>query len=665
MNRFGRFFDRVRRSFGNQQWIQDWIRGKDSGGMDSYAGVNISPESAIRNSAVFNAGWILSNTIAALPLFVYKRVTDGKEKAVDHSLYDLLHIQPNELMSSFIYREMMMWHLLFWGNSYSNIVIDNKGKVTALWPMLPWRMTPEWRYGKMYYKYRLPDNTETILSSEEVLHIPGMSFDGLEGKSVLSCAREGVGLGLALEEFGARFFGQGTQFGGIVEAERTLGPKAEANLRAALKEKYQGISNAHRLLILEDGMKYKQNIIPPNDAQFLESRKFEITEIARFFNIPPHLLKDLDRATFNNIEHMGIEFVTYSLLPWLTRIEQSETIKLLSKPERKVYFIEHLVDGLLRGDLKTRYEAYNIARLGGWMNADEIRALENMNPLPDGQGQSFWMPLNYMDAKKAAEIPVPKEIPDEQASKEIRTIRSAALKGRLANNYRKLFEDTISKIIKFERNGIVKATKSMFGKRKASIKTFNEFLEQFYKEKYDEINKRTKPVVDTYGKVVFDAAANEVKYTDSGGAELDSYMDEYTEAFNLRYIATSKNRLSDAVDGAITEGTDPIVAVENKFDEFEKTRPQTVSLKEVIKIAGAVSILAYGLAGIGKTVWVAAGPEPCDFCLGLSGKTMSLGQPYKSKNDVYKVKGKEPLSFSSNIAHPPLHGGCACQIMPG
>ena len=662
MNRFGRFFDRVRRSFGNQQWIQDWIRGKDSGGMDSFAGVNISPESAIRNSAVFNAGWILSNTIAALPLFVYKRVTDGKEKAVDHSLYDLLHIQPNELMSSFIYREMMMWHLLFWGNSYSNIVENGKGEVTALWPMLPWRMTPEWRNSRMYYKYRLPDNTETILSSGEVLHIPGMSFDGLVGKSVLSCAREAAGLGLALEEFGARFFGQGTQLGGIIEHPRTLQPGPEANLRAALKEKYQGISNAHRILILEEGMQYKQNVIPPNDAQFLESRKFEVTEIARFFNIPPHLLKDLERATFNNIEHMGIEFVTYSLLPWLTRIEQSETIKLLSKPERKVYFIEHLVDGLLRGDLKTRYEAYSIGRMNGWLSADDIRALENMNPLPDGQGKAYWMPLNMMEVGQT-----PPPVIGQSASRkiEMRDARSAALKGRLANSYRKLFEDTVSKIIKFERTGIVKATKSMFGKRKANVKTFNEFLEQFYKDKYDEINKRTKPVVDTYGKVVFDAAANEVKYTDPGGAELDSYMDEYTEAFNLRYIATSKNRLSDAVDGAITEGTDPIVAVENKFDEFEKTRPQTVSMKETIKIAGAVSILAYGLAGIGKTVWVAAGPEPCDFCLGLSGKTMSLGQPYKSKDDVYKVKGKEPLSFSSNIAHPPLHGGCACQIMPG
>ena len=654
-----------KRSFENQQWIQDWLRGKDYGGSASYSGVNVSPESALKNSAVFNAGWILASTVASLPLFVYKRLADnGREKALDHSLYNLLHTQPNKVMSSFSFREMMMWHLLFWGNSYSNIVESNGGQTLALWPLLPWRMTPKWENGKIIYNYRLPDNTEKIIPSEYVLHIPGMSFDGLVGKSVLSCARETVGLSLGLEEFAARFFGQGAQFGGVISHPKTLGPLAEKNLRKALTEKYKGISNSHRMLILEEGMEYNKNTIPPNDAQMLESRKFEVVEVARFFNIPPHLIKDLDRATFNNIEHMGLEFVIFSLTPWLVRIEQSETIKLLSDAEKKIYFIEHLVEGLLRGDIKTRYEAYNIARLGGWMNADEIRAKENMNPLPDDQGKTYWMPLNYIDAKIAAEIPVPKEIPDEQASrKEVRTKRSAALKGRLANRHRKLFEDVTARIIKFEKANILKVAKTMFGKRKVSAKKFEEYLDRFYKEKYSGINKLTRPVVNTFGKVIFDAVTDEV----GGELEadgLDEFLDEYTEAFNLRYISTSKNRLNDTVQAAIDDETDPLVAVESKFEEFEKTRPQTVSLKETIKIAGAISIFGYGLAGISKTVWVAAGSEPCAFCLGLSGKTMSIGQPYKSKDDIYKVKGKEPLSFSNNIAHPPIHGGCECQIMP-
>ena len=193
---------------------------------------------------------------------------------------------------------------------------------------------------------------------------------------------------------------------------------------------------------------------------------------------------------------------------------------------------------------------------------------------------------------------------------------------------------------------------------------FETYLDQFYVDKYEEINKRTKPVVDTYGKVIFNAAMEEVG-ADIDIRELDKFMDEYTEAFNARYIATSKNRLNNSVQDAIGDGLDPVAAVETKFKEFEATRPQTVSLKETIKIAGAVSLFTYAAAGITRTVWVAAGSKPCPFCLGLSGMTVSTGQPYKSKDDIYEVEGKEPLSFSSNIKHPPLHGGCECQIMPG
>ena len=372
-----------KRSFDNQQWLQDFLRGRDYG-TTSNSGTNVGPENAIRNSAVFNAGWILSNTIASLPLFLYKRIPGGKERANDHSLFRLLHTQPNELMTAFSLREMMMWHLLFWGNTYLNILYNTYDDVVALWPLLPWRMDPQWINGKIVYKYRLPDNTETIIPNKDILHIPGMSFNGIVGKSVLSCARETVGLGLALEEFGARFFGHGAQFGGFVQHPKTLGPKAKKYLEESLKQKYTGINNAHKVMILEEGMEYKQNVIPPNDAQFLESRKFEVVEVARFFNLPPHMLKDLDRSTFNNIEHQGLEFVIYTLSPWLKRIEQAEDIKLLKDTEKKTLFIEHLVEGLLRGDIKTRYEAYSEAIEGRWLTVNEVRAKENMPPVPGG-----------------------------------------------------------------------------------------------------------------------------------------------------------------------------------------------------------------------------------------------------------------------------------------
>ena len=220
-------------------------------------------------------------------------------------------------------------------------------------------------------------------------------------------------------------------------------------------------------------------------------------------------------------------------------------------------------------------------------------------------------------------------------------------------------------IVKFEKENIIKITKTMFGQRAGTAKKFESKLDSFYKEKYSGINKLTSPVVNTFGDVMFPVVADEIKYKESGGAEFDKFMDEYTEAFNLRYISTSKNRLNNVVGKALEEGSDPVVAVENQFEKFEETRPETVSLKETIKIAGAVSLFVYGFAGITKTVWVTAGTNPCDFCKNLSGKVISIGKTYKDKDDVMNIKGNNPMSFSSNIMHPPLHGGCVCQIMPG
>jgi len=573
-------------------------------------------------------------------------------------------MQPNSEMSAFNFREMMILHLLFWGNSYSNI-IKNKGQdVIALWPLLPWNMEVGREKGLLIYRYKLPDNTKIIIPNEYILHIPGMSFDGLVGKSLISLAREAIGLGLALEEFGARFFGQGATFGGFIEHPKTLGSKAHANLTAAIKEKYQGISNAHKLMILEEGMTYKQNMIPPNDAQYIESRRFQKEESAMIFNVSPHLIKDLKRATLNNIEHLEIEHVIYTLMPWCKRIENAMSIKLIAQAERKTYFIEHLLDGLYRGDIKTRYEAYAIGKQWGWLNNRMIYRLENIN-VSGPEDDIKWMPLNMIDIKKVS-VPLPEAIPESKNSRklEIRAYRSATLKSRIANSYRGLFEETTGRIIKLEKTNILKAAKSMFKKRSANISDFNEFLEDFYKKKYGEINKRSKPVINTYGKVVFDAAVEEVG-ANPEGKELDKFMDEYTEAFNARYIATSKGRLADTVQTAIDGELDPYNAVESKFTEWEQTRPHTVSLKETIKIAGAVSLLAYGLAGVTKMIWVNTGSKSCPFCEEMNGQVMGIEQPFKLKSDLMEADGKEPLTFSSNIFHPPLHGGCQCQIVPG
>lgn len=373
------------------------------------SGVSVTEETALKSSAVWACVRLLSETVASLPLFLYRYLDPrGKEKAAEHPLYELLHTSPNPEMTSFQMRECMMSHLLTWGNAYALKEYDaDRVNVKAIWPLRPDRIfvarDPETR--EIIYRYtpvygdpvnRLIPGGLIPIPNWRMWHVPGLSFDGLVGYSPISVAREAIGLALATEEFGARFFGQGTNISGVAEHPNVLTDPAAKRLKDSLQEQYEGLGRSHSLLLLEEGMKYERITIPPNDAQFLETRKFQVNEIARIFHVPPHMIGDLDRATFSNIEEQSLEYVIYSLRPWLVRIEQSAVRSLLNPWERSGLFVEHQLSGLLRGDIESRYRAYSIARNWGWMSANDVRDLENMNPLADGD--VYMAPSNMMPA---------------------------------------------------------------------------------------------------------------------------------------------------------------------------------------------------------------------------------------------------------------------------
>jgi HK97 family phage portal protein len=321
-------------------------------GYTTYSGVDINETIALNLSAVFNAVWIISNTVASLPLILYRRVDESNKKRNQrHNLYDLLHNQPNPEMTSYVWREISQTHLLLWGNSYSQIIRGGDNRVLALWPLNPDKMRVERENGRLIYKFKAGENKEIIYPPESILHIPGLGFDGRVGKSVVSLARQSIGLGLATEEYGSRFFGNGANSNIVLKHPGRFDEKSGAadRMRKQWSEKYSGLANAHKPFILEEGMDIERLSIPPEDAQFLQTRKFQIDEIARWFNLPPHKLKDLERATFSNIEEMAIEFVQDSIRPWLIRWEQHLNWKLLNESERRRLFFEFLLDALLRG----------------------------------------------------------------------------------------------------------------------------------------------------------------------------------------------------------------------------------------------------------------------------------------------------------------------------
>lgn len=362
----------------------------------------VNEQTAMSVSAVFSCVRIISETVASLPLVTYERTRDGKQRAVKHPLYNVLHDVGNDEMTAFLVREIMQQHLCTHGTAYAEKELDGAGRLKGLWPLRPDHVTtvrtPE---GDLAYQVVLPNGQQVVFPKERIFKIVGFGGDGIKGASILSMAREAIGLAIATEQYGAKFFGSGARPGGVLEHPGALTEEAASRLRTSWNEMHSGLDKSHRIAILEEGMSYKQIGLPPEDSQFLQTRKFQIEEICRIFRVPPHLVGSLDRATFSNIEHQGIDFVVHTIRPWLVRWEQAILSQLLTPEERKRYFAEHNVDGLLRGDIKSRYEAYAIGRQNGWLSADDIRGLENQNPLPDGQGQKYLVPLNMVDAAQA------------------------------------------------------------------------------------------------------------------------------------------------------------------------------------------------------------------------------------------------------------------------
>ncbi|MCC8066173.1 MAG: phage portal protein [Clostridiales bacterium] len=372
------------------------------------AGKVVNERTALQQTAVFACIRILAEAIAGLPLHLYRYNEGGsKEKAIDHPLYFLLHDEPNPESSSYIFRETLMTHVLLYGNAYAQIIRNGRGDVTALYPLMSNRMKVDRdSNGKLYYEYqRTTDEAPTmkgntvILSPHDVLHIPAISYDGILGISPLATAKNAVGLGIAAEEFASKFFEHGATPSGVLEHPSVV--KDPERLRESWNAAFGGSSNAQKVAVPEEGLKFSPISSSPENSQLLETRRFQVEEIARIFRIPIHLLGDLSHATFSNIEEQSLEFSEYTLRPWVTRWEQSMTRSLLKPEEKGKYFIKFNMDGLQRGSYESRMRGYQIARQNGWMSANDIRELEQLDKLPGTQGDLYLVNGNMLPLEMA------------------------------------------------------------------------------------------------------------------------------------------------------------------------------------------------------------------------------------------------------------------------
>ena len=641
------------------------------------SGITITPDSALQISAVYGCVRILSESVAQLPFVLYERFgDDSKRRAIDHPLYDLLLNSPNSELTAFELRELLMVHLCLRGNAYCEIVWGRDGHVRALWPLHPDRVWPVrgddnllyydvttgWSGG--YERYR-----HTVrLHPRQVLHLRSMGTDGVMGLSPIALHKQGIGLAAATEEFGARFFGNDARPGGVLEHPGVLGDEAHKRLSGSWESRHGGLSNSHRIAILEEGMTYNQIGIAPEEAQFLETRKFQVNDIARIFRVPPHMLADLDRATFSNIEHQSIEFVVHTLGPWLVRFEQAAARDLLLPSERRRYFTDYMVDALLRGDIQSRYQAYAVGRQNGWLSANDIRRMENMNAV-DG-GDVYLVPLNMVPADSltgrvvdsAETNPTPpndddadKEERGEDAAELIRGRRAASVRHRLYGSHRRLFVEAARSLLRNERADVVVAATERLGQRSGTGE-FRTWLDDFYSADFEQnVIDGMQGAASTYLEEVREAVRDEgYEHDDS----MDRWLRRYLEVYAARHMGASRA----AIDAALDADGDPLENVVAVADRWQDDRAGRIATDETVRLGNAVVVAIYAVVGVRSLRWHSFG-DSCPYCRALNGKTVGIDSYFLKAGDDFQPDGAEiVLRPSSNVRHPPIHGGCDCMV---
>lgn len=623
-------------------------------------GLAVNTNTALTYSAVFSAVRKISQTIASMPLHLYRKTEDGREIAENHPISILLS-NPNPEMDTNTFYELLQGWLELFGNAYAEIIHNTKtGYPIQLNPIYPENIQIQRnKNGEIEYKH-IPSNK--IIPKWKMFHIKGFTIDGIQGLSVIQQAKTNIGLGLSQSNFQKRYFSQGTQLGGFIELQNSLSPEAFERFKEQIKEKYQGLKNSHGIIILEDGAKYNPLKVNFEDAQFLESRKFEIEEIARWFDLPPHLLGHLDKATYSNIEQQGIESVIYCFLPRVVRWEKAIQKQLIPPFENELY-VKFNLTGLQRADIKSRFDAYHIGIQDGWLNADEIRALEDLNPQPEEQGKMYLVPLNMVN-KKTFVNPVKhtEKIKEEkELLKEKRTLSEKAIismRVKTTEGYKPLLEEKAKMLVGEEIKTIKELIKKFPPAEDKAL--FLQNLETEYNRIKENIKLSFLPVYNSLSKDLLSILQQEVNRKDDINIELEKFIEKYVSSLSVRYVEPQKGQIKKIVNSKDINNIEE--EINNRLHSWEETTASKTVNNEITRSQNAIAKSVYTLYGITKIRSVASG-NSCPYCSSLDGKVIGIEQHFLTKGEYAPEGAEKPLTITSNISHPPYHRGCSCSIV--
>lgn len=673
------------------------------------SGVSVTEGKARTYSAYWNAVYLLSSYLGMISLKLFKRRDDGgKEEERDHPLFDTLHMKPNEEMSATAYRESIQGHILNQGDGYSLVVRNGRGQVAELWPLNP-RNTELFRKkgGRRWYRTVI-GNSPTEFPADRVFHVPGLGFDGRSGYSILSLAKETVGGGLAMEEFRHRFFQNAATPKGVLNVPEAMSDGAKKRLKTQWNQAHTGLNQAQKTAVLEGAVEWQNIGISSDDAQLLESEEFTAEQVIRYFNIPPHKIGLLENANFATVAEEQISFLQDTLQPWLTRWEQAINTQLLTKRERsRGLFAEFNVDTILRSDPEQRSEMFNTRFNTGSITPNQIRELENENPL-DVEGadvpyvQSNQIPLDMAqdlgpgaramiqasesgdpEAIKATARAYLEEVrsnggtptEDRQPEDEDGAVQE---RQRLANVFLSLFVRDAGRMVRAE----VQDIRSEMGQVLAEdgVDGLMEFLFDFYRAgdegEIEGIARRTvKPTMDAYAEAVADAVAQDqgIEASEELVRGFVDGDDGYFATFVDRHAASSRKQLQGVARDTQDADTAPDEALEQRLTEWEEgrregeqpSRAEKMADEETHKLGNAMAQATFATAGVTVLRWLAVG-DSCPFCNMLNGQVVGIEEKFVNSGDSLSPEDADtPLEPARDIGHPPIHGGCDCLVVPG
>ena len=619
-------------------------------GQPSSTGISVTERESLQLASVYSAVTVLSKILASLPIIMYRRLERGKERAIEHPLYQLLHLRPNPEQTAFGWKEVTMAHLTLWQDAYSEIVRGGDGWAKELWPIPPWEIEVTRRKnGELRYVHTSKSQDKAReLRPDQVLHIPGFTLNGIQGVNITKYQQDTIGLGLAADRFGSRFFANDASAGGFLVTPGKLSQPAKQRLKESWEGLHSG-DNQHRVAVLEDGLDWKGSTVPPDKAQFLETRKHQVTEIARIFDLPPHMIGDLERATFDNIEHQGLEFLIFKLGPWLTRIEQNLTVQLLQPRDWNTYLFEFLVDALLRGDVETRFTAYRTGREIGVWSINDVREMENRNPIDDPAGDDHHIPLNW--------VKVGEEAAPTEGFRELRSRRSADTRSRIAQSYRNVIADAMGSVVRREINDLRKAVDD----RLRDQTDFDIWLRDYYEKLPEWIKRRIKPAFNGLSEAVALEIADEMN---SDPFDIDQKLfNDYLDGYISRYVGSSQGQLTRLMDQSVEDGTNAAELIDTRLDEWLEKRAGKEGMRESVRASNAFAQAAYASLGIILFKWFAIGADTCPYCQQMNGQTVSVGGAFALPDTSVGGDG-DALPVKKRVTHPPIHDGCVCQIGP-